>query len=232
MPKKKTAKANEKDHALRTSYSKIVTYEQCPRKYYYSYVLKLPRKEKDWSRDRGVIIHKKGENFLLGKIKGVPDEFKLYEAELKNLKRYKAIPEEDMSFTREWQSCAWNDWDSVWNISRVDAGLESDDTAHIIDYKTGKVYDTHKDQSDIYTLSAFVKYPNVEFVSTEFWYLDQPNEDPGCWEYERDKHFEYLKRMFIKRTNKIKNEKSWKCKPSFKCAWCDYSKKEGGPCEN
>lgn len=218
--------------AERWSYSKLSVFEWCPRQFKYRYIDKLSEPEKNWAADRGIIIHAKGEQFLKGNIKGVPKEYEAYKSELRMLKRFKAKPEVDFSFTKDLKPCKWDDWNNVWCISRLDAAATKDDCALIVDYKTGKIYDTHKDQSDLYTFAAFIQYPKIESVSTEFWYLDQPDEDPGIWEYDRDKHFQHLKMMFKKRATKIFTEKSFKCKPSYKCAWCNFNKKKGGPCEN
>lgn len=218
--------------AERWSYSKLSVFEWCPRQFKYRYIDKLPEPEKNWAADRGTIIHAKGEQFLKGNIKGVPKEFDLYKHELRGIKKMKAMPEVDFSFTKDLKPCKWDDWNNVWCISRLDAVALDGEEAHIIDYKTGNVYDSHKDQSDLYSFAALIQYPEVEYINCEFWYLDKPDEEPGIWEYERGKHFNSLKNMFKKRSGKIFTEKSFKCKPSYKCSWCNFSAKKGGPCEN
>ena len=57
----------------RWSYSKLGTYESCPKKAYYRYIEKLPE-EKHPAAERGIKIHNLAEQYITGEIKEIPRE--------------------------------------------------------------------------------------------------------------------------------------------------------------
>jgi len=216
----------------RWSYSKLSTYEQCPRQFRHKYIDKLPQPEPGPALARGLDIHEKAEKFVTGVIKKLPKELEAYSDEFKSLKKMGGTKEIDCSFTKDFQPTAWNAWDNVWCISKLDSTCKiEDDEACIIDYKTGKVYDTHKDQSDVYALAGFIHWPHVDYITGEFWYLDQPNEEPGIWVYERKQHFKQLQNLFARRVAAMSKDTKFNIKPSYKCKWCDFNISKGGPCD-
>ncbi len=217
---------------MRWSYSKLSVYENCPRQFKYKYIDKIDRFVESPAMVRGLDIHNKAEKYATGQIKRMPKELKVYENEFNQIRKMGASGEVDYSFTEEWEPTKWNKWSNVWCIAKVDTRVEiTKENLAIIDYKTGKIYDTHKDQADVYALSGFIHYPEVEDIDLEFWYLDQKDEDPGSWGYSRDTHFKPLQRMFQQRHDKMAKDKKFIKKPTYKCRWCDYNSKNGGPCD-
>ena len=233
IPGKSELKTNWDRAVIRWSYSKLSTYESCPKQFYYMYIAKLKPFVEVPAMVRGKKIHNLADDYVLGKIKNLPKELKVYSSEFVMLKAAGGTAEYDMSFTKNLKPCSWNDWSNVWCISKLDSVCRlSTDEAAFIDYKTGKVYDTHHDQSDVYALSMFVHWPKVKDVTGEFWYLDQPHEEPGQWEYNRARDFGTLKKMFSNRVNKMATDKKLNRKPSYKCGYCDFNISRGGPCDS
>ena len=67
--------------------------------------------------------------------------------------------------------------DKLWALTKLDVFIREDETsATVLDYKTGRKFGNevkHSSQAYTYAVSAFMRYPELEFVKAEFWYLDQ-----------------------------------------------------------
>ena len=202
------------------SYSSLSLFEKCPRAYQFSKILKLPRKSSP-AAERGINIHAKGENFLLGNIIGVPKEFKPFEAELKNLKKNDAGAETQYCFLKGWKQTNWDNWAKGWLRLVLDSEVWlNDKELLIIDFKTGRKYDSHEDQANLYATAMMQLHPEIEEVHCEFWYLDQ--EDIADWNFKAGIKDD-LREYWENRIAPLFKEKEWPAKPSQQaCRWCDF----------
>jgi RecB family exonuclease len=106
-----------------------------------------------------------------------------------------------------------------------------DNTADIIDFKTGRKYDTNEEQVELFTTSIFMKFPAVNQVTTRLWYLDQPEDNEVIREFDRG-DFDRIKAEWNKKTVKLFKDKRFAPTPSNNaCRWCPFKKSEGGPCQ-
>ena len=74
MPKKKSK---------RWSYSRWSKYHDCPAQYEWDYLLHPGKKISSPAMERGLDIHKKAENFVNGKITGMPNELGYFASEFR-----------------------------------------------------------------------------------------------------------------------------------------------------
>jgi len=211
------------------SYSRYAVYAKCPRQFKLKFIDKLPEPQKNWAADRGTILHAKAESFILGRIKGMPKELKPFSSELKYLRDSMADVEVDLSVTRAWEPTHTKDWDRVWCRAFLDVKLLEDKELTVVDHKTGKIYDSHEEQGELYGVTAMCHEPKAEVVDVEMWYYDQGAEVLS-WKYYR-KDLEKLKKKWEDKVKPIFRDTKFAPCPGAHCRWCNFSKKAGGPCE-
>jgi RecB family exonuclease len=210
---------------MRFSNSSIKAYEQCPFKYKLTRIdgLKEPTGE---AAERGKTIHTEFEFALMG-IGKINDERSYWNDYIEILKSHKARPELKVGITKNWLTCDFDDPD-VWLRGVVDAIYETDNSVHILDWKTGKERD-YADQLNLYAAVAFAIYPHIEKVSTEICYIDHNKHVNYGYVYR--KQFEELKQWVTNRITKIENDDVYAPNPTYGCKWCHFRKSNGGPCQ-
>lgn len=217
-------------------------YEKCPAQFKYKTIDKLPDPGSA-ATQRGNDVHKAGERFLKGEIKTLPPEFIRFKDQMKALKKLEPMVEQQWGFTADWQPTGWFG-SNTWLRIVCDVAIEYDDnTAEVIDFKTGKKYSTNEDQIELFSGAPFMRRPEIEHVTARLWYLDVPDGPKEPWEphpdstanevireYTRD-DWEKSKPEWVKRTRAMFNDKKFAPKPNSGCQWCPYSKAKGGPCK-
>jgi len=199
--------------------------EQCLFKYKLRYIEKLPQKPNRWAA-RGIEIHAMGENYLLGKIQGIPQAFTSFATELKGLKEAGAEAEQWANVTRDWKPAGY---ENKWIVSKQDARVRLEDESIIIDFKSGKIYeDKHELQCSLYASIEFALRPKLKKVVTECWYPDQ--QDVRTWIFTA-KELKQEQKVWTERGSKLQSLTEFPPSPSRLCNYCDYSSKEGGPCD-
>jgi len=220
MPKKK-------EIVKRWSYSRYSMYAKCPAQFHWHYILKKPR-DSSHALERGLDIHAKAENFVNGKITGLPKELDNFAREFKALKR---------EFNKKHGYCEPDI--SVDSKGKKSTKAKSDyfvgfadffhnppkDILTVIDYKTGKQYPDHQDQGHAYSTFLLLLNPDHEEIDVEFWYLDSGEV----------KHFHFTQKdlprmlkLWERRINKMYADKLFKPTPHKFCNWC--AKKKAGKC--
>jgi RecB family exonuclease len=206
------------------SNSSIKTYEQCPYKYKLTRIegLKEPAGP---AADRGKDIHYTFEQAIKG-LNLLPEEFKYWTDYIDTLKSNNTRAEEEFGLTIDWEPCAFSS-DKVWLRGVIDAIYSNNNTAHILDWKTGKTRD-YAEQLRLYACVVFALHPELENISLEICYIDQnKREDYGI--IFRDE-FPALKEWVSNRITKIERDDIYAPKPEYGCRWCHFRKSNGGPC--
>lgn len=209
------------------SLSTYKTYKTCPRKVKLNKLdgIKEPPSPQ---MQRGIDIHKLGEDFVKGTIKKLPTELDKFATEFKLLRKMKATAEEEWAFTKEWQPTGWFDA-NAWVRMKLDASYHPHPAAlTVIDYKTGKVYEDNKLHMSLYALGAFLMHPEVEVVNVELWYLDQGETQHDT--YTRDEVKDMIE-SWVWSSSALLNDTTFAPRPGYYCRWCFYSKAKGGQCE-
>ena len=124
-------------------------------------------------------------------------------------------------------------WLPAWLRLKLDAMVMHDErNATVIDYKTGRKFGNevkHAEQLQLYQLVTFLRYPLLETVTAELWYLDQkPGENITSQKFTRSQGLRF-KPNFDRRGTKLTTCDEWPPNPTiFACKWCQY--KVSGHC--
>lgn len=228
------------------SYSRYSDYKQCPLRFKLKYIDKLPEPGSP-QMQRGSDIHKEGELWLKkpsgkGKPARLPDSYKHFKEEMEQLRGLAPLVEQQWGFTRQWTPTGWFGQDTWLRIICDVAVLYDDDTAEVIDFKTGRKYDTNEEQVELFSSGVFMKFPNVRHVTTRLWYLDQEKDNEVIREYGREPgmtndngdkllSFEEIRNDWEKKVVAMFKDKRFAPTPNDKCRWCSFSKAKGGPCK-
>jgi hypothetical protein len=150
---------------IKWSYSSLGLFQQCPRKYYHLRVAKDIVEPESEAMLYGTLVHKAAEDYIKDGT-AVPEKF-AYIAPLLDV--LKEIPgdklcEYKMGLTVELEPCGFFD-DNVWFRGVADLLILNGDTAHVVDYKTGKSsqYADTK-QLELMALAVFQHFPHIEKV--------------------------------------------------------------------
>lgn len=242
-----------KETVLTLSASRVKTYQQCPRKYYYTYIEKLPRKEWDHF-DLGTLAHGVLEHFhenfksdkddssglktlmknafqkqwkIMEKEKKLPADILLEARDL--LKEYldtletHGIGSEIISLEERF-NIPLNDKYSIQGVvDRLDK--DSDGIYHIKDYKTNKNKKYMEPfQLQTYGIYLLDKFPDVKRFRGSYVMLRFGGMlIPYDFTIEDVKK---VKRQLVEYADQITEEERWITKPSRLCDWCDFK----GPC--
>jgi len=234
---------------IKLSASSMKTYEQCPLRYRYTYIDKLPRKEFDHF-DLGNLCHKTLENFhevcmndnpkkaSYGKImktaftnarkefedKKLSDIMKneAYDLILTYLKTINKSGMPDVKGVEK--DFSFNIRDDILIrgfIDRLD--IMEDGRYHIVDYKTTK-REEYLDsfQLLIYGLWLKKEFGNINSFKGSYVLLRHGSKYK---EYEFNTHdLDMAEKKVIAYAEKIKNENTWTPIPTRLCNWCDFVK--------
>lgn len=190
----------------------------------------------EYPNDRGNRVHEGAELYIKGGVELLP-ELDYFKPEFLRLRELYAQDlttvslEGEWGFTNEWAPTAYKS-DDCWLRVKLDAMVTMDPTwAAVIDYKTGRRSGNelkHAEQTQLYTIATFLRYPDLKRVTTELWYLDQ-NELARA-EYTRDQAMRLFK-VWDDRGMAIINEVLFEPNPNkFSCLFCHFGPKDSGPC--
>lgn len=222
------------------SFSKAQTFDQCKFRAYLMYGQKIPEPPRplppgktEHANDRGTRIHNDAELFVRGKGPLTP-ELRKFTAEFEKLKRLHAAGmvslEGEWGMDRNWEATEWR---TAWLRLKLDALVFlSPYEAIAVDYKTGKKFGNevkHADQLQMYQLATFLRYPELEVVHTELWYLDVDELTPIT--YQRPQGLRFRQR-WDKKGNDITTAVDFPANPNvFSCRYCGYGPWGTGHCE-
>lgn len=209
-----------------TSFSALKEFELCAFKSFLKRVKKY-REPDSPAANRGSDIHEKAEHFVcgtLGELHNSCEKFKSEFIQLRDIfSNGQCEVEQEWGFTTEWEPVSWAD-PRCWFRLKIDAFVTEDDTScRVIDYKTGKRFNneiSHAQQTLLYAISAFMRYPELEYAQTELWYLDiGDNVKRG---YSRSQALEFLP-SFYNRMITMTTATEFPPNPSkHNCRFCDF----------
>lgn len=222
------------------SFSKAQTYDQCKYRAYLMYGQKIPEPPRplppgktEHANDRGTRIHNEAELFVRGQGPLTP-ELRKFEVEFEKVKRLHAAGmvslEGEWGMDRNWEPTEWR---TAWLRLKLDALVFlSPYEAIAIDYKTGKKFGNevkHADQLQMYQLVTFLRYPELETVHTELWYLDVDELTPMTFQRPQGLRF---RQRWDKKGNDITTAVDFPPNPNvFSCRYCGYGPWGSGHCE-
>jgi PD-(D/E)XK nuclease superfamily len=210
------------------SLTKVKTLAECGARYDFRYNKRLKEPKNEYAQ-RGTDIHANLEGFIRD---GTPLTGKLefYQGFLTALKNHPVpvTPELRIALTREWKPCP--DDEEPWFIAFLDLFRRVEVNANFWDWKSGKIYDDHDDQKEVYALGIFCAYPEIEVVTATHVYVDLGKNREKVFARQFD--FERLRDKWGSRALQLDNLQPQDLipKPSYKCRFCGFSKAVGGPC--
>ena len=209
------------------SYSKLSLYEQCGLKAALTHpaVGERPARVAHPAAVRGEKIHAELERWLKRKAPAIPDEAVAFKRELFELRQQGAAAEEPWWFDEGWEPLKRKA--ARWLTVVTDATTVKGDALRLVDFKTGKVYDTHEDQGSLYALAAFKRSPRIVSVNVEFWYLDQARMREMRIKRRSERA---LQSDYERRVGEMVNKPDLSPRPNRFCPWCPFRRDAGGPC--
>ena len=222
------------------SYSRLLDFEACPLMAKLKIIDKIPEPERplppgktEHANDRGTRVHNECELYVRGE-GPLPQEARYFEDEFKSLaakfKKGMVSLEGEWGFDKQWQPV---DWKLAWLRTKLDANIHLSNThAAVVDYKTGRKFGNevkHGEQLQMYALAVFLRYPQVEHVTAELWYLDV--NDLTRLDVTRPIGLRQLK-PFDKRGRKMTEATEFPANPNaHSCRYCPYHPAKGtGDC--
>jgi hypothetical protein len=227
------------------SYSKLSDFEKCRKMFWLKHIERIPEPERplppgktEHANDRGSRIHDNCEQYVRGNTDVLdPEADKYFGPQLDLLRVLFAEGlvslEGEWGVNEDWETAEWND---AWLRLKLDAIVFHSDThATVIDYKTGRKFGNeikHAEQTQLYQLVSFIRYPKLEQVTTELWYLDQPHgQNLASMTFTRSQGMRF-KAAFNKRGFAVTSCEDWSANPNIhSCKWCQYGPWNGGQCQ-
>jgi hypothetical protein len=215
------------------SYSRYADYKQCPAKFKYKHIMRLPDPGSP-AMQRGNVIHKAAEDFLRGRTKKVHEDLANVKEQLLFLRDQSAVPEENWGFKRDWAWIRREGWfgDDVWLRAKTDVRLlYDDDTMLLIDWKTGKMYNANEEQIELFALAGFRRFPNVTEVDTRLLYTDVAAGENEIQRVYTQPELAAIQRDWERKVKPMFADRRFAPTPNDKCGWCPFTKAKGGPCK-
>lgn len=165
----------------------------------------------------------------------MPETLKKFEDEFEELRTLyadaKVELEGEWGFDLDWQPVGWMT-PKTWARIKLDALVHEDDnSARVIDYKTGQKWGNeigHSQQCLLYAIGAFFRYSELQFVQTELWYLDKGLTTKK--QFTREEAMTFAP-GFYKRAIAMTTCIDYEPKPSKNnCKWCSYRKGDFPEC--
>jgi hypothetical protein len=221
------------------SHSKLVDSDKCKFLLYLKHDLRIPEPERplppgktEHANDRGTRLHQNAEDYVSGKkVLLLPELDKSFGPQLDLLRVLHA--DKMVSLEGEWgMDENWNiaEWAKAWHRCKLDAMVMwSPFEATVIDYKSGRIFGNeikHREQMQLYQLDTFLRYPKLETVHTELWYLDHSEVRKQTFTRSQGLRF---KSNFDRRGRDITTRTKFPANPNkFSCQWCAYGSWPGG----
>lgn len=221
------------------SFSKLGDFTKCKLSYKIKHIDKVPEPERplppgktEHANDRGSRVHDAAEHYVDGTGKAVA-EMKEFAPEFDHLKHLytagKVSLEGEWGMSKDWEIAPWG---SAWLRLKLDAIVFASPTeAVVIDYKTGRKFGNevkHAQQLQLYALVSFLRYPLLEVIHAELWYLDA--KEITTQTFTRDQSLRF-KRSFNQQGIDLTAATSWPANPNkWSCQWCPYGPVGTGHC--
>jgi len=226
------------------SYSKIGTFQQCPLKYKFQYIDKVPVDQAPSPAiERGLAAHKFAEDYFTSGILQItgqfPDSFVDW---LTSIDPVHTLAEFKLGVTEALDAVEYDD-PSAFIRGIADVIVIQGDRLTIYDLKTGSVTKNRKevwpDTLKKHRTQCGLYAEMVSLALHELFDMDQPVESapyymdllgPQPEPVPVDESLPILNRI-KKNCLAVEQCVSFPARPNRFCGWCPYSKSNGGPCK-
>lgn len=214
--------------------SNIMTYKQCPRKFWGQSVSRLIKYKPTKQKSRGILIHEQVQDALrdantFGKLQ---EDIKLdvsytgdRVASVHSDRNYgyKLHIEHEMCMSRNGARVGW--WDNnAFLRAKADAFLLHDDKekpVRVIDIKTGRCWDDDDTQLRIEALLAHIVYGRP-LVTYEYWYVDEGETVGSTIDFRNG--LDPVRDLYqtIGEIDRAIKNNDFPCQSNRLCKWCDF----------
>jgi hypothetical protein len=207
------------------SHSALKKYEQCPRQYYETTVLKnYPFKDTD-ATIYGKELHTAAELYIKEGTP-LPPQFAFLQGTLDALmaKPGRKLCEHQMGVTKDLKPCGFMDKE-VWVRGIADLLIIDDEnlTARVVDYKSGNNKYPDREQLKLMALMVFAHFPHIRRVSGALLFVVKEDIAKASFMVgEAEEHWwDYRER--VARIEQAHETGVWNPKPTPLCGWCPVS---------
>lgn len=233
------------------SFSKIQVYKQCPNKFNLSYIQKIKYYNESLALEKGSFLHQQIEDYFNDEItlfnfklhntsqiqelntlsSGIIESSKIKTiTKYKNNPRFKIYIEDSLGFELQNKQLKVINYkkSSVMFKGFIDFYMldSKTNTGIIIDWKSGKVPQkqyTNNTQLKLYGLYIFLKYPNINNIKIQFYYLE--HDFTKEWILTRNCSNDIQDKL-LNDINEIETDVTFNKKYSPLCRYCDYFQRE------
>ena len=223
------------------SFSKLGDFQKCKKYFELKHEKKVPEPERplrpgqtEHANDRGSRIHDSCELYVRGDSDDLaPEAEKFFGPQIDLLRVLHA--EGDVELEGNWgMSPEWEiaEWDKAWLRLKLDVLVHlGKHEAIVIDYKSGSKWGNeikHAQQLQLYAFVTFMRYPELEVVHAQLWYVDKGETTEQT--YTRAQALRN-RRTFSKQGDDITSCTNFPANPNkFSCQWCLYGPEHSGDC--
>lgn len=223
------------------SFSKLMDFETCKLRAYLKHDARVPEPQRplpegktEHANDRGTRIHQGGEDYVNGTRHDLIHELRHFDVEYRHMRNLfadgKVSMEGEWGVDRNWVPTEYR---TAWHRSKLDYIVHtSPHTAVITDLKSGRKFGNemkHGQQVQLYTINSFMRFPELEEVTTELWYCDV--NDVTSMTFTRNQALRF-KPNFDRRGHAVTDAKDFPPNPNIhSCRWCEYGPWNSGHCK-
>ena len=207
---------------LSHSYSSLKMFENCPLSYQRQRILKDVKYVQGAEAEVGERIHKQLEDRIKMET-ALPAESAALEPAVQAIlkareKGGEVSTEREMVLNPSLEVTTW--WaKDAWIRSKIDVLVRFDDSAIVIDWKTGKRRPDFA-QLELFALQVFAHHPLIDRVTSAFVWTKEVKQDKEVYTREQAP---VLWENFLSRVRRVEQaaEKNiWPARPSGLCNWC------------
>ena len=196
-------------------------YENCPKRYYHQRIRKEVQDKGSDATIYGERIHEALEHRLESKV-NLPKESEGYEVLCRGIEKTARggtlLVEQKLTLSEDLTPTGWWDGDA-WVRSILDVLVLHNDTAVVMDWKTGKRRPDFT-QLELFALQVFSHFPDIDKVKSSFLWLKDMQMDSKI--YYRDE-LGSMWGSLLQRISRIEQSLAhdkWPPKPSGLCNYC------------
>jgi len=205
---------------IKWSYSGLKDYTNCPRQYYEVKVAQNFVKKPTQQMLYGSAVHKALEDYV-GESKPLEKNYERYQPMLDALLEIEGerFPEYRMALNTDLQPCTFGAKD-YWVRGIVDLLIVDNDTAHIVDYKTGSAKYADVKQLRLMSLMTYAHFPEVQQIKAGLLFVAHNTFIDETYHREES---ENLWKDFLPDLERLKlshETNKWPENPTPLCGWC------------
>lgn len=205
---------------IKWSFSSLKQYANCPRQYHEVKVLQNFRTNVSTQMQYGTDVHKALEEYTRDKIE-LPQNYKKFQPLVDTLMEIpgRKFFEYKMALTKDKIPCDFDD-ENYWVRGIADLLIVDEDTAFIVDYKTGSNRFPDPKQLKLMALMVFEIFPHVMTVKGGLLFVAHNSFVPEV--YHRG-HIDSYWQVFwpdLQRLRLSYEVNNWSPNPSKLCGWC------------